>query len=173
MLLQNLTKTAIWIVTGFFFLYSCSLIVDCQQVCSLLSQKWRQCLGKSGLLMLVRSCWITLQDMHLVLSLYHTAVDELPIPVLNIHFTVVIFLYFLQKIWTLHVPAYFWVLFPAPLLLPVFHFLFSLHLYLSQYMQLQIPSYLPALIPLLRWSWAACLYWWFCSVIVTMFEQWN
>lgn len=48
--------------------------------------------------MLVRSCWITLQDMLPLLSLYHIAVDELLIPVLNIHFTVVIFLYFLQKI---------------------------------------------------------------------------
>lgn len=69
--------------------------------------------------------------MHLVLSLYHIAVDELLIPVFNIHFTVVIFLYFLQNIWTLHIPACFWVLFPAPLLLPVSQFLFSSPLCLS------------------------------------------
>lgn len=48
--------------------------------------------------MLVGSCWITLQDMLLLLPLYHIAVNELLIPVLNIDFTVVIFLYFLQKI---------------------------------------------------------------------------
>lgn len=123
--------------------------------------------------MLVGSCWITLQDMLLLLPLYHIAVNELLIPVLNIDFTVVIFLYFLQKIWTLHVLTCFWVLFLAPLLLPVSQFLFSRHLCLSQYMQLQLPSCPPALIPLLRWSWAGCLYWCFYSVIVTMFEQWN
>lgn len=48
--------------------------------------------------MLVGSCWITLQDMLLLLSFYHIAVDELLIPVLNIHLVVVIFLYFLKKI---------------------------------------------------------------------------
>lgn len=173
MLLQNLTKVAIWIVTGFFLLYPSSLLTTIK-LCSLLSQKWRQYLGNSGLLTVVRSCWITLQDMLLLLSLYHIAVDELLIHVLNIHFTVVISLTSCRKfelfMFRLGFKFYFWVLFPVPLLSLVFQFLFTLHFCFSQYMQLQPPSYPPALVPLLIWPWAGCLYWCFYSVIVTMFE---
>lgn len=61
--------------------------------------------------------------MLLLLSVYHVAVGELLIHILYVHFTVIIFLDFLQRNWTLHVPPCLClVLFPAPLFLPVFRF---------------------------------------------------
>lgn len=101
----------------------------------------RQCLGKSGLLTSVTSCRITLpKHSSFIVTL---SVGELLIHMLYIHFTVVIFLDFLPRNWTLHVPPCFSLgLFPAPLSLPIFWFFFSLHLHLSQYVQL--PSDPPA-----------------------------